>query len=314
MSLIKLSAGNDQYWLMNDIPHQRGQFDVSAKIGSDVVEIYSLNTLKSLSRANYDEYSPDGITPYASTQALINDLKAFFFHSVTGGGGDTSPLTTKGDLYTFDTDNQRLGVGADGSILLADSTQATGLKWDSTAKHVYNASLLSANWILDANDIYYQDVPHNLNTDNIGIEVYDSTSKETVIPEKLERTTTNNLRVFVKGNTLNLNVVIWDAIFGVQAESRPTVVNPVSPYTASNGDIIIWDATSGNKVLNLPAAATSVNYRIDIKKTDSSVNTLTVDPNGAELIEGGTTAVLTTQYESISIVCDGTEWWVLAAI
>ena len=43
---------------------------------------------------------------------------------VVGGG---SPLTTKGDLFTYDTDNQRLGVGTDGQALIADSAEATGL-------------------------------------------------------------------------------------------------------------------------------------------------------------------------------------------
>lgn len=41
----------------------------------------------------------------------------------------SSPLTTKGDLYTFDTDNQRLGVGTDTQILQANSATATGLEW-----------------------------------------------------------------------------------------------------------------------------------------------------------------------------------------
>jgi len=106
MSLIKLSAGNDQYWLMNDIPHQRGQFDVSAKIGEEVVEIYALNTLKSLARGKYDEFSPDGVTPYASTQALIDDLKAFFFRSVaSGGGGVTSVNGDTGPAVVLNADD-----------------------------------------------------------------------------------------------------------------------------------------------------------------------------------------------------------------
>ncbi len=48
---------------------------------------------------------------------------------VSGGGGGASPLTTKGDLYTYDTGDQRLAVGGNGDSLVADSTEATGLKW-----------------------------------------------------------------------------------------------------------------------------------------------------------------------------------------
>jgi hypothetical protein len=40
-----------------------------------------------------------------------------------------APLTTKGDLYTYDTGNQRLPVGADGQVLSSDSAESTGLKW-----------------------------------------------------------------------------------------------------------------------------------------------------------------------------------------
>jgi len=42
----------------------------------------------------------------------------------------TFPLTTKGDLYSFDTSGARLGVGSDGYVLFADSSEPIGLKWD----------------------------------------------------------------------------------------------------------------------------------------------------------------------------------------
>jgi hypothetical protein len=44
---------------------------------------------------------------------------------------NTSPLTTKGDLYTYSTDNTRLAVGNNGETLVADSSTSTGLRYQS---------------------------------------------------------------------------------------------------------------------------------------------------------------------------------------
>lgn len=45
------------------------------------------------------------------------------------GAAAGSPLTTKGDLYTYSTADARLAVGTNGFLLQADSTAATGLSY-----------------------------------------------------------------------------------------------------------------------------------------------------------------------------------------
>jgi len=57
----------------------------------------------------------------------------------------SSPLTTKGDVYTFSTSGARLPVGSNGQVLQADSTEATGLKWVTSTSSNYYADSLSFN-------------------------------------------------------------------------------------------------------------------------------------------------------------------------
>ena len=42
--------------------------------------------------------------------------------------GNVKPLTAKGDIYGFDTVPKRIPIGANGTVLTADSAQALGLK------------------------------------------------------------------------------------------------------------------------------------------------------------------------------------------
>jgi len=80
-----------------------------------------------------------GTATVATAGSLIlpqNDAGILYF-TATGASifydfiqaGAVSPLTTKGDLYTFSTSDARLAVGANDTVLTADSAEATGMKW-----------------------------------------------------------------------------------------------------------------------------------------------------------------------------------------
>ena len=74
-----------------------------------------------------------------ATYSLAVDVNGNVIEEALAGGG-ASPLTTKGDLYTYSTADARIPVGTDGQVLVSDSVEATGLKWvDSPPKQVYIA-------------------------------------------------------------------------------------------------------------------------------------------------------------------------------
>ena len=105
--------------------------------------------------------------------------------AVSGGGvpawtttADVTPLTTKGDLFTFTTVDARIGVGANGTVLTADSAEATGLKWVAPA----SGSTFSGTFVYNSTD---QSIANSTNTtltwntESFDVDGYHSTATNT---------------------------------------------------------------------------------------------------------------------------------------
>ena len=86
-----------------------------------------------------------------------------------------------------------------------------------------------------------------------------------------------------------------------------SIITTEAAYGASQSNDYIL--ASGTFTITLPAAADNTGKLINIKNIGTG--TITVDPNETETIDGGLTAVLTVQYECISIISDGSNWYII---
>ena len=95
--------------------------DANGYLASQVVMVFASAAARTSAIASPQE----GMISY------LKDTNATQYYSGSAwvAVGGSSPLTTKGDLYTYSTADARLGVGTNGQVLTADSAEATGLKW-----------------------------------------------------------------------------------------------------------------------------------------------------------------------------------------
>jgi len=77
---------------------------------------------------NLDALSNVFLPNPADGEVLIFQASTQLWIAGAGGGG-SSPLTNKGDIFGFDTVNARIPVGANNSVLIADPLQGVGVKY-----------------------------------------------------------------------------------------------------------------------------------------------------------------------------------------
>lgn len=82
-----------------------------------------------------------------------------------------------------------------------------------------------------------------------------------------------------------------------------------SAYTASNFDCVLGDASGAAFDVTLPAP--SQDTYVSVKKTDSSTNAVTVITPNSETIDGASSHALGSQYDSVTITSDGTNYFII---
>ena len=112
--------------------------------------------------------------------------------------------------------------------------------------------------------------------------------------------TSNNIPWYYSGSSTS-----WFTSNGTTS----LAVTKTANYTALTTDsIILCNATSGNITITLYTAVGNAGRKLTIIKTDSSTNTVTIDGNSTETINGALTQVLFTQHSTLTLVSNGTNW------
>ena len=146
-----------------------------------------------------------------------------------------------------------------------------------------------------------------------------------MIPASCENVTVIGSNVSVPENTIGfsyINGTVTNSIYNEKA----LIQNKSANYNVKAYDDVVFMTTGAtNKtvtlgyvlpeylesslVLNINGVDTTLEYgkQITIKKVDSGVGNVIIDGNGA-LIDGAATITLTTQYESVTLQWDGTNW------
>lgn len=225
------------------------------------------------------------------------------YNAPGGSGGDSSPLTTKGDLYTFDTDNARLGVGTNGQVLTADSSASTGLTWTAvsgtgnTLDASYDQGGAGAGRTINA-EAGAVTIAASASAGNAALSVvHDKTDQ---IALNVENTSTNATEAALVVSCADLNAATNAAVkvvagTGTGKEVFKVTANGIEAINAGSAAII---ASSDQNTQNAIMQLTTNSKSSTIQQSPSGVVTITAN---ADLTLAATSAPVVVQGNGLSV-------------
>ena len=94
--------------------------------------------------------------------------------------------------------------------------------------------------------------------------------------------------------------------------STVAIVTKTANYTILSTDkVVLGNASSGSIIITLPSAISSTGKSYIVKKIDATANSITIAPSGSDKIDGQITSIIINQYDSVTIVSNGTGWFII---
>lgn len=261
-----------------------------------------------------------------STDVVIaNNSGTTNFQILTGTGSNLTLKSGASILLRFESnavgsqnDNKWYVLGGAGSgggltpsIITGATTAVSGTQYFTNHSTSFEIALPSAPNIGDTFEIVdyannWDTKPVTLNPANASHSINGAAANENFILDvrgvwvRVTYVDTNNWRVI-------------DPIDPALSVTGPNAVIPVSSdnYTLSNVDhsvTIAYTTGASNRTLTLPAAASNAGKAVEVKKVDSGVGTVIIDPNASETVDGASTFTLTSQWDSVRLRSDGSNW------
>ena len=86
----------------------------------------------------------------------------------------------------------------------------------------------------------------------------------------------------------------------------------VTASTVALGDdkFVLADGSSSSITLVLPSASQNPGKVYYLKKVDATTNSVILTTQSGDLVDGGSTATLTRQYEAVAALSDGSNWYI----
>jgi hypothetical protein len=268
-----------------------GQYFNSGGVSGDTYEAYLLAGITGVNN-KWSAY-PGPVTEIKIGQGLGGDdaIRGFHVHTgTTGYSGDGGNLK----LRIRTTGEWTVNLGSDA---IGDTYQRNASGYFSRLAAVSAGSFLRSGGVATVNSWSTVKLPNTMSA--LGLWVANSAN-----------TTVNLTAAANQSIRVNSGGTAWEAytLFGVTNLSTTTL-----SVTATSGDqvVLVDAATAGGTVtITLPTAVGN-QAKIHVKKTDAGSNTVVVDGAGAETIDGISAATIYFQYQSITLVSNGTSWFII---